>query len=209
MKSKLILSGAALIIAFCVPAAFAQSTGSSTSSGTADANKPPTIQERKENQQDRIAQGIKSGQLTPGETKNLETKETGLNKEERNMRAADDGHLTAADREKLNNQQNHLSNQIYNDKHNGRTDNFKGEVGQRQENQQDRIAQGVKSGQLTAGETTKLEKQQQGINREVNGMREENGGKLSKADKALVNRQQNRASRNIYNKKHNGRTQGK
>jgi len=208
MKSKLILSGAALI-AFCVPAAFAQSTGSSTSSGTADANKPPTIQERKENQQDRIAQGIKSGQLTPGETKNLETKETGLNKEERNMRAADDGHLTAADREKLNNQQNHLSNQIYNDKHNGRTDNFKGEVGQRQENQQDRIAQGVKSGQLTAGETTKLEKQQQGINREVNGMREENGGKLSKADKALVNRQQNRASRNIYNKKHNGRTQGK
>lgn len=208
MKSKLILSGAALI-AFCVPAAFAQSTGSSTSSGTADANKPPTIQERKENQQDRIAQGIKSGQLTPGETKNLETKETGLNKEERNMRAADDGHLTAADREKLNNQQNHLSNQIYNDKHNGRTDNFKGEVGQRQENQQDRIAQGVKSGQLTAGETTKLEKQQQGINREVKGMREENGGKLSKADKALVNRQQNRASRNIYNKKHNGRTQGK
>lgn len=208
MKSKLILSGAALI-AFCVPAAFAQSTGSSTSSGTADANKPPTIQERKENQQDRIAQGIKSGQLTPGETKNLETKEAGLNKEERNMRAADDGHLTAADREKLNNQQNHLSNQIYNDKHNGRTDNFKGEVGQRQENQQDRIAQGVKSGQLTAGETTKLEKQQQGINREVNGMREENGGKLSKADKALVNRQQNRASRNIYNKKHNGRTQGK
>jgi len=130
MKSKLILSGAALI-AFCVPAAFAQSTGSSTSSGTADANKPPTIQERKENQQDRIAQGIKSGQLTPGETKNLETKEAGLNKEERDMRAADDGHLTAADREKLNNQQNHLSNQIYNDKHNGRTDNFKGEVGQR------------------------------------------------------------------------------
>jgi hypothetical protein len=208
MKSKLILSGAALI-AFCVPAAFAQATSSTTSSGTADASKPPTIQDRKENQQDRIAQGIGSGQLTPGETKNLETKEAGLNKEERNMRAADDGHLTAADRDKLNNQQNHLSNQIYDDKHNDRTDNFKGEVGQRQENQQDRIAQGVKSGQLTAGETAKLEKQQQGINREVNGMREENGGKLSKGDKALVNKQQNQASRNIYNKKHNGRTQGK
>jgi hypothetical protein len=204
MKSKLILSGAALI-AFCVPAAFAQST----SGGAADTDKPTTIQERKENQQDRIAQGIQSGQLTPGETKNLETKEAGLNKEERNMRAEDDGHLTAADRAKLNNQQNHLSNQIYKDKHNGRTDNFKGEVGQRQENQQDRIAQGVKSGQLTAGETAKLEKQQQGINREVNGMREENGGKLSKADKALVNKQQNQASKNIYNKKHNGRTQAK
>ena len=208
MKSKLILSGAALI-AFCVPAAFAQSTGSAPSSGAADASKPATIQDRKENQQDRIAQGIQSGQLTPGETKNLETKEAGLNKEERNMRAEDDGHLTEADRDKLNNQQNHLSNQIYDDKHNDRTDNFKGEVGQRQENQQDRIAQGVKSGQLTAGETAKLEKQQQGINREVNGMREENGGKLSKGDKALVNKQQNQASRNIYNKKHNGNTRAK
>jgi hypothetical protein len=207
MKSKLILSGAALM-AFCVPAAFAQST-SAPSSGTADASKPATIQERKDNQQDRIAQGIQSGQLTPGETKNLETKEAGLNKEERNMRSEDDGHLTAADRDKLNNQQNHLSNQIYDDKHNDRTDNFKGEVGQRQENQQDRIAQGVKSGQLTAGETSKLETQQQGINREVKGMREENGGKLSQGDKALVNKQQNQASRNIYNKKHNGNTRAK
>jgi len=35
------------------------------------------------------------------------------------MRSEDDGHLTAADRQKLNNQQNHLSNQIYDDKHNG------------------------------------------------------------------------------------------
>jgi hypothetical protein len=199
MKSRLILSGAALVALF-VPAAFAQSTDSSSS----DPAKPGTIQQRKANQQDRIAQGIQSGQLTPGETKNLETKETGLNKEERTMRSEDGGHLTSADRAKLNNQQNHLSNQIYDDKHNARTDNFKGEVGARQENQQDRIAQGVKSGQLTPGETAKLEKQQQGINREVNGMREENGGKLSQGDKALVNKQQNQASKNIYNKKHNG-----
>ena len=77
------------------------------------------IQQRKENQQDRIGQGVQSGQLTAGETKNLETKEAGLNKEERTMRSEDDGHLTSADRSKLNNQQNHLSNQIYDDKHNG------------------------------------------------------------------------------------------
>ena len=41
------------------------------------------IQERKENQQDRIAQGVKSGQLTAGETARLETKEAGLNREVR------------------------------------------------------------------------------------------------------------------------------
>jgi hypothetical protein len=200
--TKLILSAAALL-ALSVPAAFAQSTTTTTTDP-----KPGEIQQRKENQQDRIAQGIQSGQLTAGETKNLETKEAGLNKEERTMRSEDDGHLTAADRAKLNNQQNHLSNQIHNDKTNANTAHYgNNEVGQRRENQQDRIAQGVKSGQLTAGETAKLENQQQGINKEVSGMRQANGGKLTQADKKAVNQQQNQASKNIYNKKHNARTQ--
>jgi hypothetical protein len=201
--TKLILSAAALL-ALSVPAAFAQS---STSTTTADP-KPGEIQQRKENQQDRIAQGIQSGQLTAGETKNLETKEAGLNKEEHTMRSQDNGHLTAADRAKLNRQQNGLSKQIYTDKHNANTAHYgNNEVGQRRENQQDRIAQGVKSGQLTAGETAKLENQQQGINKEVSGMRQANGGKLTPADKKAVNQQQNQASKNIYNKKHNAKTQ--
>ncbi|HXZ11377.1 MAG TPA: hypothetical protein VEG64_03205 [Candidatus Sulfotelmatobacter sp.] len=205
-STKLILSGAALIL-LSVPAAYAQSAGSSNATAAAP-DKPATIQQRKENQQDRIAQGVQSGQLTAGETKNLETKEADLNKEERNMRAADDGHLTAADRSKINQQQNRLSNQIYDDKHNGNVQHYApGEIGQRQENQQDRIAQGIKSGQLTAGETAKLENQQQGINREISGMRQANGGTLTKADKAAVNQQQNKASRNIYNKKHNSAKQ--
>jgi hypothetical protein len=124
------------------------------------------------------------------------------------MRSEGNGHLTAADRTKLNNQQNHLSNKIYDDKHNANTAHYgNGEVGQRRENQQGRIAQGVKSGQLTPGETAKLENQQQGINKEVSGMRQANGGKLTKADKTAVNQQQNKASRNIYNKKHNAKKQ--
>jgi hypothetical protein len=101
--AKIILQSAALI-ALAMPAAYGQQT----------------INERKENQQDRIAQGVKSGELTPRETANLETKEAGLNKEEHNMRAAADGHLTAADRTKINRQQNNLSRQIYNKKHNAR-----------------------------------------------------------------------------------------
>src|SRR5277367_4434927 len=150
-----------------------------------------------------------SWQLTAGETKNLETKEAGVNKEEHTMRSEDDGHLTAADRAKLDNQQNHLSNQIYDDKHNDNTAHYSsGEIGQRREDQQDRIAQGVKSGQLTAGETAKLENQQQGINREIGADKQANGGKLTGLDKKAINQSQNRASRNIYNKKHNGRTRG-
>jgi hypothetical protein len=187
--TKIILGGAALLV-FAAPSVFAQN-----------------IQDRKDNQQDRIAQGVQSGQLTAGETKRLETKEAGLNKEEHTMRSEDDGHLTAADRAKLDRQQNRLSNRIYDDKHNARVQHDgPGEVGQRKENQQDRIAQGIKSGQLRPGETAKLEKQQQGINREERGMREANGGKLTGADKRALNQQQNQASRNIYAKKHNGRT---
>ena len=78
------------------------------------------IQERKENQQDRIAQGVKSGQLTAGETANLEHKEAALNHEIHNDRQANGGTLTPQERRQVNRQQNHLSNQIYRDKHNRR-----------------------------------------------------------------------------------------
>lgn len=79
-----------------------------------------TINQRKENQQDRIAQGVKSGQLTAGETRNLERREASINREERNMRRADGGHLTRADRAALNRRQNRVSRSIYRDKHNAR-----------------------------------------------------------------------------------------
>ena len=204
--TKLILNSAALI-ALAVPAAFARQSGTSANASGTTTN-PPTIQDRKENQQDRIANGIQDGQLTAGETKTLETKEAGLNKEEHTMRAADNGKLTAADRAKLQGQQNHLSKQIYTDKHNAATQHYgNGLVGQRRENQQDRIANGVRSGQLTAGETAKLENKQQGVNREVAGMRQANGGKLTGADKTAVNQQQNKLSKQIYNKKHNAEKQ--
>ena len=199
MKTKaLIFSGAALL-ALAVSPVYAQQSNT----GAPD----PSIAQRKDNQQDRIANGVQSGELTAGETKRLETSEAALNREESNMRAADDGHLTAADRTKLNNQQNHLSNQIYDDKHNANTAHYgNNEVGQRRQNQQDRIAQGIKSGQLTAGETAKLERQQQSINREDASMRAANGGKLTGADKAALNQRQNNASKNIYAKKHNSQT---
>jgi hypothetical protein len=125
---------------------------------TPAAKPDPSVAQRKENQQDRIANGVKSGQLTAGETANLETKEAAINGETKADRAANGGKLTSAEKTQINQQQNGLSKQIYQDKHNANTAHYgNNEVGQRRENQQDRIAQGVKSGQLTAGETAKLE----------------------------------------------------
>jgi hypothetical protein len=80
-------------------------------------------------------------------------------------------------------------------------------VGQRRENQQARIAQGVKSGQLTPAETAKLEKQQRTIHKQVAAERKANGGTLAASEKKQINREQNQASRNIYRKKHNAATQ--
>ncbi len=73
----------------------------------------------------------------------------------------------------------------------------------RKENQQDRIAQGVKSGQLTAGETANLEHKESNVNKEIRHDRKQNGGNLTNKEKAQVNRQQNKLSRNIYRDKHN------
>ena len=189
------------------PAPQAQS-GSAATVATPAAKPKPTVAQRKENQQDRIAQGVKSGQLTAGETANLETKEAAINGETKADRAANGGKLSAAEKKQINGQQNQVSKQIYKDKHNANTAHYgDNKVGQRRENQQDRIAQGVKSGQLTAGETAKLENQQKGINQQVAADRKANGGTLTASEKKQVNKEQNAASKNIYHKKHNAKTQ--
>ena len=110
MKLFNVALSAALILA---PAAFLAQAPQTTTPVTGK-----TIQERKTDQQDRIAQGVKSGQLTAGETGKLEHQEAGINKEEAGMKAEDNGHLTKADKTLLTKQQNQESKRIYRDKHN-------------------------------------------------------------------------------------------
>jgi hypothetical protein len=76
------------------------------------------IGQRKVDQQGRIANGARSGQLTAHETSHLEHQEAGINHEEHAMRAQDNGHLTHQDRQTLHAQQNQESRRIYRDKHN-------------------------------------------------------------------------------------------
>jgi hypothetical protein len=76
------------------------------------------VNQRRENQQDRIAQGVRSGQLTARETGSLENKEARLNNRVRTDRVDHNGHLTGRERASINRTQNHLSRDIYRDKHN-------------------------------------------------------------------------------------------
>jgi hypothetical protein len=78
------------------------------------------IRQRQVNQQKRIAQGVNSGSLTPGETAHLERREGRLNREIRRDRV-DGGGLSPAERAKIASQQNHLSHEIYQEKHDGQT----------------------------------------------------------------------------------------
>ena len=82
-------------------------------------------------------------------------------------------------------------------------------VGQRAENQQDRIANGVRSGQMTPRETRNVEGREANINRQVRQDRQANGGRLNQQERQQINQRQNNVSRSIYNDKHNdARQQG-
>jgi hypothetical protein len=167
------------------------------------AQDPTTVNQRRDDQQDRIANGIQSGQLTAGETKNLEGQEANLNREVHDDRQADGGKLTQTEKQQVNQQQNNLSNKIYQDKHNANTAHYgNNEVGQRRQEQQDRIAQGVRSGSLKAGQTARLENHEQGINQKIAADRQADGGKLTGQQKQQINKAQNKASRQIYKAKH-------
>jgi hypothetical protein len=83
---------------------------------------PITERDRAAGQQQRIAQGVRSGQLTPHETSNLEQRESSINRQAAADRAANGGHLTPQEHAQINQRQDNVSHAINNDKHNGATD---------------------------------------------------------------------------------------
>jgi len=73
-------------------------------------------------------------------------------------------------------------------------------IDQRQANQEQRIDQGVASGQLNKREANRLNRQQRHINK-VEGKAKADGV-VTKKEKARINKAQNRASRQIAREKH-------
>lgn len=167
------------------------------------------VNRRVERQQDRISAGVKSGELTPRETANLETKEAALKGEEHTFRLENGGSLTRDEQVKLNKKENHLSEQIYGQKHDAQTATTtpKSEVGDQLENQQDRIGTGIASGQLTAGEAARLEAREVELHHEIATDRNANGGKLTDAERKDVNQELNGLSGRIYKQKNDDQTQ--
>ncbi|MGA8011154.1 MAG: YXWGXW repeat-containing protein [Candidatus Acidiferrales bacterium] len=80
------------------------------------------VDNRQNRQQQRIGNGVKSGQMTPHEAAHAEHNEAAIHHEVHNDRAANGGHLTPQEHHQVEHQQNRESHQINNEKHNNRTD---------------------------------------------------------------------------------------
>jgi hypothetical protein len=103
-----------------VGSASAQTTTSGAGPGAVDPGHPRVnqVNQRETNQQQRIANGINNGSLSPKETANLERREASVQKQEQADMAKHNGHLTKAEQQHLNQRENHISRSIYKDKHN-------------------------------------------------------------------------------------------
>lgn len=88
--------------------------GAAVLSATASAAE---VDRRASRQQARIAEGVRSGQLTPRETARLETREAHIGNEIARDRAANGGHLTPTERARINRQQDRTSGAIYRQRH--------------------------------------------------------------------------------------------
>ena len=81
----------------------------------------PVVTERQENQQARIAEGVKSGELTKREAARLHAEQRTIRAEKRMAKA--DGKVTPAERAKLRRDQNRASADIYRQKHDAQKKN--------------------------------------------------------------------------------------
>ena len=160
---------------------------------------------REANQDQRIANGLRSGQMTSGEAARADRTQSRIDQQVHNDREANGGRLTGQERQQIDGEQNAASRQIYNEKHNGNTV-APNEVDNREANQQQRTANGLRSGEMTSGEAARTNRNQARVDQQVHNERTANGGALTKQQRQQVNREQNKNSRQIYNEKHNGNT---
>jgi hypothetical protein len=175
----------------------------------AQTNAAPGFTQRDVNQEQRIEQGLKSGELTTREAAKLQREQGRVDQME--SRALRDGTVTPAERARINAAQNKASRDIAREKHDAQTGNPNSASSQRMQadvqrniNQEKRIQQGVASGQLTNHEASRLEAGQAHVDRvEARAGRD---GHVGAAEQAHIQKSENVQSRHIYRQKHDAQT---
>ena len=178
--------------------------------GIASAQTTGTEVQRNANQQQRIEQGLESGALGTKEAAKLEKGEARIERLEAS--ANKDGKLSDAEKARIQKAQNAQSKDIARLKHNDRTGNpdsassrrMQADV-QRNLNQQNRIEQGVKSGELTKHETAKLERGQARV--DFAEARAGADGHVGGNEQKRIQARENRQSKRVFKEKHDAQTQ--
>jgi hypothetical protein len=167
--------------------------------------------ERNINQQQRIEQGLQSGQLTTREAARLEKGEARV--ENMESRALRDGRVTQNETRHIDQAQDRLSRDIYREKHDMQRGNPDSASSQRMQadvarniNQQQRIAQGVRSGELTPREAGRMEHREAAVNR-MQG-RAGADGHVGRFEQQRIQQAQNRQSEAIWRQKHDRQDSG-
>jgi hypothetical protein len=147
----------------------------------------PAVNGREANQDQRIANGLRDGQMTSGEAAHAERRQSNIDQQVHSDRMANGGALTNQERQQVNREQNGASRQIYRDNHNANSVGAN-EVNSREANQEQRIANGERSGQMTSGEASLARRSQSNVGQEVHSDRTANGGSLTRQQLQQVNR---------------------
>ena len=189
-----------------VAAATLLAAGFTFAQTTTPADASAQVTQRQANQQQRVENGLKNGSLTVKEAGRIERGEAALDRTI--ARDAANG-ISPKEQAQINRRENALSREIANDTHNAQQGNpasassrrLQADV-QRNANQDQRIANGVKSGQLTNKDVSTLERGQARVDRKE--ARAARNGKVGAGEQARVQRAENRQSRRIRAEKHAG-----
>lgn len=167
------------------------------------------VMQRDLNQQQRIHQGLKSGQLTVQEAAELQRQMQQLDKMQ--ARAMQNGNINGSEQARLKAARDHVSQNINAYKNNRAVGNpyshsslrMQASI-QRDIQQTQRVKHGIKTGSLTVHEAARLEHGQSRIHRKV--AHDSRNGHYSAHEHARIQHTQNHHSRDIYDMQHNGRT---
>jgi hypothetical protein len=167
--------------------------------------------ERNARQQERIEQGLRSGTLSVQEAAALEYRAAQI--ERYQSRALADGAVSAEELRRIDRMQDRFGRQIHREAHDNETGNPNSRSAQRfaddvarNANQQNRIANGVRSGDLTYREAARLEYGQSHVNRRQAYAGAD--GHVGRHEQHGIRHAQNHQSRNIWRERHDGQNRG-
>ena len=185
-----------LMASLCL-AAFAAAAGAQTAAD---------ISQRDINQQTRIRNGLQDGSLTTREAAVLERKEGRVARLQ--AQSLRDGKLSDPERARINRAEDRVSADIRNARHNGAQGNPLSASSQRMQHgvqrdiqQQQRIQDGVRSGQLSHREVAVLERGQ--ARQDARQFRAGRDGHVSGHEAQAINQTQNANSQRIHKLRHN------